>query len=185
MAEENDPITKQTDPNQNEPAPQGAEPDWKALARKWEARAKASNEQLKELEELKAKAAKLDELEDAKKSELERVSEQASAAQKAASEWQTKYEQLEAQRKHDADVRQAAQAYGVDADVLIRMGGDVEENAKFLQAREAARPKFGDMHDGGDHQTTATLESELEGAKNEAERIRIRAKYNAQRRNKQ
>lgn len=131
-------------------------------------------------DELKSKAAKYDELEDAKKSEIERIQEQATKAQKSAEEWQRKAEALEAQRKHEADVRAAASEYGVDADVLMRMGGDVAENAKFLQAKETARPKFGDMHDGGGSAAgTKTLDELLAAAKNADERIDIRAQWKA------
>jgi hypothetical protein len=134
-------------------------------------------------EELKAKAAKLDEIEDAQKSELERISEQATKAQESAADWQAKYEQLQAQRQHELDVREAASQYGVDADVLMRMGGDVAENAKFLQGKEAARPKFGSMNDGGEQTAPAqTLDEALKGVTNQQERIRIRAKFNAQKR---
>jgi len=135
-------------------------------------------------DELKAKAARLDEIEDAQKSELERITEQATKAQKDATEWQSKFEQLQAQRQRELDVRNAATTYGVDADVLMRMGGDVDENARFLQGKEAARPKFGDMHDGGEQAApTETLEERLSKAKNQQERIRIRAEFNARKRN--
>ena len=134
-------------------------------------------------DELKAKAARLDEIEDAQKSELERITEQATKAQASADDWQSKYEQLQAQRQHELDVRKAASQYGIDADVLMRMGGDVEENAKFLQGKEAARPKFGDMHDGGEQVAPVeTLDERLSKAKNLDERIRIREEFNARNR---
>ena len=145
---------------------------------------RAKSEKPADYDELKAKAAKLDEIEDAQKTELERITEQATKAQETAKDWQTKFEQLQAQRQHELDVRNAATTYGVDADVLMRMGGDVEENAKFLQGKEAARPKFGDMHDGGEQTApTESLEERLKNAKNQQERIRIRAEFNARKRN--
>ena len=134
-------------------------------------------------EDLKAKAAKLDEMEDARKSELERIAEQAAKAQETAKDWQAKFEDLQAQRQRELDVRKAASEYGVDADVLMRMGGDVDENARFLQAKESARPKFGDMRDGGEQTAAAeTLDERLSKAKNQQERIRIRAEFNARKR---
>ena len=134
-------------------------------------------------DELKAKAARLDEIEDAQKSELERITEQAAKAQQDATEWQSKFEELQAQRQHEMDVRKAAAEYGIDADVLMRMGGDVAENAKFLQGKEAARPKFGSMNDGGEQMAPEqSLEDALTGAKNQQERIRIRAEYKARNR---
>ena len=145
--------------------------------------ARAKHEEPADYAELKAKAAKYDELEDAKKTELERITEQVASAQKSADEWQTKFEELQAQRQHELDVHNAATTYGVDADVLMRMGGDVEENAKLLQAKEAARPKFGSMRDGGEQAAPAeALDEALKGAKSTSERIRIRAEYNARNR---
>ena len=144
---------------------------------------RAKSEKPADYDELKAKAAKLDEIEDAQKTELERITEQATKAQASANEWQSKFEELQAQRQHELDVHNAATTYGVDADVLMRMGGDVEENAKFLQGKEAARPKFGDMHDGGEQTApTQSLDEALKGAKNQQERIRIRAEYKARNR---
>ena len=145
--------------------------------------ARVKSEPPADYEDLKAKAAKLDEIEDAQKSELERITEQATKAQQDASDWQAKFEELQAQRQHELDVRKAAATYGVDADVLMRMGGDVDENAKFLQEKDAARPKFGDMRDGGQQEPpTQTLEEALKGAKNTQERIQVRAEYKARNR---
>lgn len=128
-------------------------------------------------EDLKAKAARLDELEEAQKTELERATEAASKASAEASDWQAKYEELQAQRQHELDVRKAASTYGIDADVLIRMGGDVDENAKFLQAKEAARPKFGSMSDGGEQNQPTVTESDIDSIKDPVKRIRARAEY--------
>ena len=134
-------------------------------------------------EELKAKAARLDEIEDAQKSELERITEQATKASADAADWQARYEELQATRQHEVAVRKAASEYGVDADVLMRMGGDVEDNAKLLQSKEAARPKFGDLRDGGEHVATEqSLDEALKGARNQQDRIRIRAEYKARNR---
>ena len=145
--------------------------------------ARAKSEPPADYDELKAKAARLDELEDAQKTELERITDTASKAQSEAAEWKSKYDELQAQRQHELDVRKAASEYGVDADVLIRMGGDVDENAKFLQVKEAARPKFGDMHDGGEQRPPEqTLDEALAKAKNPTERIRIREEFNARKR---
>ena len=145
--------------------------------------ARAKHEEPADYAELKAKAAKYDELEDAKKTELERITEQVASAQKSADEWQTKFEELQAQRQRESEVRKAASEFGVDVDVLMRMGGDVEENAKLLQAKESARPKFGSMRDGGDQMAPAeALDEALKGAKSTSERIRIRAEYNARNR---
>lgn len=139
------------------------------------ARAKATPPD--DYEDLKAKAARLDELEEAQKTELERATEAASKASAEASDWQAKYEELQAQRQHELDVRKAASTYGIDADVLMRMGGDVDENAKFLQAKEAARPKFGSMSDGGEQNQPTVTESDIDSIKDPVKRIRARAEY--------
>ena len=139
--------------------------------------ARAKSEPPADYDELKAKAAKLDELEEEQKSELERITDTATKAQTEAAEWKSKYDELQAQRQHELDVRNAASAYGIDADVLMRMGGDVEENAKFLQAKEAARPKFGSMNDGGEQKPPTVTESDIDSIKDPVKRIRARAEY--------
>lgn len=139
--------------------------------------ARAKSEKPADYDELKAKAAKYDELEEAKKTELEKVTERADAAQADAADWKAKFEDLQATRQHEHDVRKAAAEYGVSADLLMRMSGDVDENAKFLQAQEAARPKFGSMQDGGEHTVTESLDDRLKGVHSYGDRIRIRAEY--------
>ena len=131
-------------------------------------------------EDLKAKAARLDELEEAQKSELERITDTANKATADAAEWKSKYDELQAQRQREQAVRKAATEYGVDVDVLMRMGGDVDENARFLQGKEAARPKFGSISDGGEQaKPSKSLDERLSEARNAEERIRIRAEHNA------
>lgn len=132
-------------------------------------------------EDLKAKAARLDELEEAQKSDLEKANDRAERAQAEASDWQAKYEALEAERQRSRQVASMAAQYGVDAGTLTRMSGDVEDNAKYLAGLEAARPKFGATTDAGEHGAPAqTLDERLAKAKNVHERIRIRAQWNAE-----
>ena len=185
MAEETTTTTQE--PTQGQAAqgdPQGTQgTDWKAEARKWEERAKADHARLADYEALKEKAAKYDELAEANKSDIERANDAAAKAKADADEWRARFEELDAARKRDESVRSMASQYGVDADTLGRMAGDVEENARFLQAKEAARPKFGPMHDGGEQAApTQTLEERLAKAKNQQERISIRAEVNARKR---
>lgn len=125
--------------------PQGApqETDWKAEARKWEARAK----------ENKAKADAYDEAQEAAKSDLQKASEQ-------AEKWKAKYEGLVAENDRRNAIDAAAREYGVDAETLRRMSGDVEDNAKYLKAQADALPKYPSVYDGGQQggviaQTTA------------------------------
>ena len=189
MAETQD--TKQVEQNEAQepqgtatPEPQGSgTTDWKAEARKWEERAKQNKARVAELE---GKAQKYDELEEANKSDIERATEAATKASAEAADWKSKFEALSAERERELAVRRAASEYGVDVDMLMRMGGDVDENAKFLQGKEAARPKYGSMRDGGDQRPPAsTLADELKGARNEADRIRIRAEHIARSRSRQ
>lgn len=145
--------------------------------------ARAKSEPPADYDELKAKAARLDELDDAQKTELERITDAVTKARSEAADWKSRYDELNAQREREQAVRTAATTYGVDVDVLMRMGGDVDENARFLQAKDAARPKFGDMRDGGSHQVPEeSLEEALSKARNPTERIRIREEFNARKR---
>lgn len=128
-------------------------------------------------EELKAKAAKYDELEQANKSELEKANEAAVKEKANADKWQAKFEALEAENQRAKLVREKAAEYKVDAEMLARMEGDVEENAKFLQARDEVKPKFGDMHDGGEQPSAAQTLEDIRKIKNPTERLRARAEY--------
>lgn len=128
-------------------------------------------------EELKAKAAKFDELEEANKSELEKANDAAAREKAKADDWKAKYEALEAESRRATDVREKAAEYGVDAEMLARMEGDVEENAKFLKARDDAKPKFGDMQDGGEQPNGAQTLEDIDKIKSPAERVRARAEY--------
>ena len=110
-----------TSPETGGAEPTGTEPqgtDWKAEARKWEERAKAN----------KAKADQWDAQEQANKTELQKATE-------LAEKYKKRLDGIEAERKRAESVRKAATEYGVDPDMLARMGGDVEENAKWLKER--------------------------------------------------
>lgn len=94
-------------------------------------------------EELKAKAARYDEAQEAAKSDLQKATE-------AAEKWKAQYEELKAESDRKEAIQAAAAEYKVDAAMLARMSGDVDENAKFLAERAAAEPKYGDLHDAGE-----------------------------------
>lgn len=114
----------QTTPESGAPA---QETDWKAEAKKWEARSKANHKKLAELEQ---KAARLDELEAANRTDTEKL---AAAEAKIAA-----YEQAE-QAKAWAD--EVSQSTGVPAHVL--RGGSLEEmqaHAESLKAAFAPKP---------------------------------------------
>lgn len=103
-------------------------------------------------DELKAKAAKYDEAEEAAKSDLQKATE-------AAEGWKAKYDELKAANDRAEAVRAAAKEHGVDADMLARMSGDVEENAKFLAERAEAVRKYPEVHDGGEVRAPAGKKS--------------------------
>jgi len=134
-------------------------------------------------EDLKAKAAKYDELEEAQKSDLQKANDATARAQAEAADWKAKFEQAQAERERAALVTKMAAQYQVNAGTLARMAGDVEDNAKYLQGVESSRQKFGDVRDGGEQNVPdQSLDEALKGVKSTSERIRIRAEYNARNR---
>jgi chromosome segregation ATPase len=136
-------------------------------------------------EDLKAKAARLDEIEEAQKSDLDKAKDATAKAQAEAADWKAKFEAAQAERERSQQVAQLASQYKVDAGTLSRMTGDVEDNAKYLAELESKRPKFGSMSDGGEKQSSAkTVDEMLKGVKSTAERIRIREQWNAEHGNK-
>ncbi len=94
-------------------------------------------------EELKAKAAKFDEAEEANKSELEKAVEE-------RNKYKEQLAKLESEKAHAAAVAKAAAEHGVDAELLRRMNGDVEANAAYLKSLNDQKPKFDDVPDGGE-----------------------------------
>lgn len=133
--------------------------------------ARVKSEPPADYEELKAKAAKYDEAQEAAKSELTKATE-------SADKWKAKYEELKAAEERREAVDKAAAEYGVDAAMLARMAGDVEENAKFL----ADQPKYGDMHDAGEKRVGGMTEDDIDAIKNPTERLKARAQFIANQR---
>jgi DNA repair ATPase RecN len=147
--------------------------------------ARVKHEEPSDYAELKAKAARLDEIEEANKSDLEKATDAAAKAKAAADEWKAKFEALEAEQVRMTSVQAMAAQYKVDAETLSRMSGDVEDNAKYLADLESKRPKYGSMSDGGEQIVSAqTLNERLKGVRNTQERIRIREQWNAEHDNK-
>lgn len=99
-------------------------------------------------DELKAKAAKYDEAQEAAKSDLQRATEE-------AGKWKAEYEALKAEKDRAQAVREAAKEHGVDADLLAKMAGDVDENARFLKERAEARGKYPSIGDDGEAKPSA------------------------------
>lgn len=90
-------------------------------------------------DELKAKASRLDEIEEASKSELQKAVEE-------RDKLKAELDKLNEEREHAEKVARIAAEKGVDAALLARMSGDVEANAEFLMSR----PKYEAVHDEGE-----------------------------------
>ena len=176
MAEEQDKLDEMETETKEpvvEPEPEANPIDWKAESRKWEARAKENGR----------KAKLYDEAQEAAKSDLQKATERADAAE-------AELAAIRAQQARDAEIRAAAAKYAVDADTLARMGGDVEENAAFLngklaQARAQAEaeakasmpPAYPKVNDPGEIPVKGVTKEEIESIKDQAERVRMRAKH--------
>jgi len=128
-------------------------------------------------EDLKAKAAQLDAIEEANKTDLEKAQAEAARYKKEADE-------LKAAAKRAADVTEMAGKYGVDAALLARMDGDVEENAKFLKERGDAQQKYPSTFDGGSQGggTGGVTADDIKNAKSARERVMLRAQLASQQR---
>ena len=92
---------------------------------------------------LKDKAAKYDEAEEASKSELQKAVEERDRLK-------AEVERLNAERERVDAIAKAAAEHSVDAALLSRMSGDVEENARFLAEQAAKAPKYGEVGDKGE-----------------------------------
>jgi hypothetical protein len=102
------------------PAQEDKVTDWKAESRKWETRAK----------ENKDAAEKLQQLEDAQKSELQKANDRAEKAEKRAEEAEKRAKELEgAQTRRDLAEKVGADKR-VPVQLLMRGGGDTEESMK-------------------------------------------------------
>lgn len=137
-----------------------------AQSRKWEERAKAN----------KAKADKADQMEEASKTDAEKLSDAVKRAEKAES----KLREYEAKAERDGIVREVAEAKGVDRELLSRMSGDdresVEANADWLKAKLESIPKYPTVDDNGGKTPPVTIE-QIEAIKDPAQRIKARAQH--------
>ena len=105
-------------------------------------------------DELAQKAKAYDEATEAQKSELQKAVEERDRLRAEVEGFKAEKERAEA-------VARAAAEHKVDANLLARMSGDVEENAKFLAEQLANAPKYGDMHDGGEPQVPKSPAKEI------------------------
>ena len=115
-------------------------------------RLKRAREKYADYDELKAKAAKFDEAEEASKSELQKAVEERDRLK-------AKLDKLEAEAERAEQVAKVAAEQGVDAALLARMSGDVEDNAKFLKEQMANAPKYGAVPDFGEANAPAGKKS--------------------------
>ena len=93
--------------------------------------------------ELKTKAAAYDEAAEASKSELQKAVEQ-------RDRYKAELDKLHEEQKRSEQVARVAAERGVDAALLARMAGDVEENAEFLKQQMESKPKYEPVHDAGE-----------------------------------
>lgn len=112
-----------------------------------------------------ADADKWREFQESQKSELEKATEERDALK-------ARIEQMENERKRAAEIAEASKKYGVDADILNAMSGDIEQNALLLKEKLDASPKYGHVPDGGEHKTPAMSEEEIFAIKDPGARIR-------------
>ena len=119
-------------------------------------------------DEVKAKAAKYDEVEEANKTELQKAVEERDALK-------AQVDKLNAEKEHAQAVANAANKYGVDSALLARMSGDVEENAAYLKETMANTQKYGQVKDGGEATPPTVTRESVNAIKNPVERVRERA----------
>lgn len=163
---------------QAQAAPNGAgsaepERDWKAEyerllkhSRSWEDRAKR----------LKDKADRLDELEEASKSDAEKLAD----ATKRAEDAEARLAEYERRAERDAVVAEVAAAKGVDAEWLSRMSGgtreEIEADADFIAGKLAGAHVYPSVADNGGGKGAAATREQIDAIKDPAERVRMRAR---------
>lgn len=121
-------------------------------------------------DDVKAKAAKYDEAEEAAKSELQKAVEE---RDKLASQLKA----MEDEKARADAVAKAAAEHGVDPLLLARMSGDVDENAAYLKTTMANVPKYGQVPDGGETPPPTVTRESIEAIKDPVERVTMRAQH--------
>lgn len=128
-------------------------------------------------DELKAKAAQLDALKEAEKTDLEKAQDALAAMQKERDEAIAERDARQAEIDHAAAVQKAASEYNVDAALLARMSGDVDENAQFLAEQAKSAQKYPNVRDGGESSSQAITKDLIEAIENPVERVNMRAQH--------
>lgn len=157
-------ATETAEPKVGPEAPQGAETDWKAEARKWEQRAKDNKRDLDAVQKL------LDGYESKKRDDEAREKTAAEALDAAKAE----IKRLQAQAERDRLAREVAKSQGVDPDVLVLMRGDskedIEANAKLLA--QSSRARWPEVRDKGAQKAPGKSKEDILAIKNQTERVR-------------
>jgi hypothetical protein len=120
--------------------------------------------------ELQAKAAEYDKAQEASKSELQKAVEERDSLK-------SQLDALQAEKAHADAVAKAASEHGVDAALLARMSGDVEENALYLKSSMASVSKYGSVKDGGEATPPTVTRESIEAIKDPVARVRARAEH--------
>ena len=104
-------------------------------------------------DELKKKAAAFDEAEEASKSELQKAVEERDRLR-------AEVDAMKAERLRAEQVAKAAAEHGVDAQLLARMSGDVDENARFLK-EQMGPAKYPSVPDYGESKPPSAKKTEI------------------------
>ena len=138
-----------------------------AQSRKWEERSKANA----------AAAKRLAELEDASKTDAERLAD----ATKRAESAERKLAEYERERDRAAVVAEVAAAKGVDAEWLGRMAGDtreeVEANADYIASKLSGAPVYPSVPDNGGGRGAPLTKEQIEAIKDPKKRVLMRARH--------
>lgn len=138
-----------------------------AESRKWEARAKENRDAAKRLAEL----------EDASKTDAEKMAD----AVKRAEEAEAKVADYERRAERAGIVAEVAAEKGVDAEWLGRMSGDtreeVEANADFIAKKLGGQRIYPTVTDNGQQRTPPITKEQIEAIKDPRERIKVRAQH--------
>ena len=160
-------AAQQTD--QSEPQTVSREDYDKLLAesRKWEKRAKENSEAAKRLAEL----------EDASKTDAERLAD----ATKRAESAEQKLAEYERKAERASIVAEVAAAKGVDAEWLGRMAGDgreaIEANADYIANKLSDAPIYPSVPDNGGGKGAPITREQIDAIKDRKERLRLRAQH--------
>lgn len=164
---------------QAEGAPNGAdtaepEKDWKA---EYDKLLKHSRTREDKAKRLKEKADRYDQLEEASKSDAERLADATKRAEKA----EAALAEYERRAERAAAVAEVAAAKGVDAEWLGRMAGDgreeIEANADFIASKLSGAPIYPSVPDNGGSKAAPITREQIDAIKDPTERLRTRAQH--------